>query len=179
MLIYRNKWTERWCFRRGSRGNHGPTEKRGLSPPTGHARLHCLVLLTCSSPRTAWQDIPCSSSMGPLQLRGAAPLSSRCHSGQPRGEQRSHSRKYQWKCLYCAWEEIKRQWNTNVCKEQAYEQERNNMEEVGSSKVWVWFRQSAGRLVGYEGGDFKCFNKNGSQVHFTTAVFPFKKCPCH
>lgn len=29
-----------------------------------------------------------------------------------------------------------------------------------------------GNLVWCEGGDFKCFNKNESQIHFTTVVFP-------
>jgi len=135
MLAHRNEWTKQWSFRRGSRGNHGPTQKRGLPPPTRHARPHCSVLPTRSSPGMACQDLPCSAGMGPLPLRGAAPLSSRCRSGPPRAEQRSHSRKYQWRCLYHAWEEIKRQGNTNLCKEQTYKQERNNTEAIRSPKV--------------------------------------------
>ena len=49
---------------------------------------------------------------------------------------------------------------------------------LGHQRYSVWLRQGAGRLVGYEKGDFKCFKKNESQVHFTTAIFPFKNYPC-
>lgn len=82
------------------------TQKHGLPPPRWHTRFHHSMLPPCLFPgRMACQDLPCSSGRDLLLPQGAVPLSSRCHSGRLHGEQRSHSRKCQWRCLYHAWEE--------------------------------------------------------------------------
>lgn len=115
MLVYKNWWTEQWCCR-WSRCSHDLTQRHGQPPPKLHAQVLRGSVLVLAP--VAHQDIPYSSGTGLLLLPAAVPPSSHCRSEQPRGGQKSHSGKHQWRCL-----ESKRQRNKDACREQTHKWE--------------------------------------------------------
>lgn len=144
-------------------GTHGSTAR--CSPPAPcpgrrartylvpQARVCSCFEEQCHCPRVATQD-GCVESRGPVLENTGGDVGT-MHGNKPKGSE-----------------------TQMFAKNKPMNKKEVTRKRLGHQRYRVWFRQGAGRLVGYEGGDFKCFNKNESQIHFTRAIFPFESYPC-